>query len=141
MRRFLIILAVVFTSVLAAGATDSAAPLTRDEFVSSLAGNISTHFNLEGELQLELLRSWTAPGRLARDWAVDVSEYPSVLASSMLVRCRLLADGEIAGEYTLTLHAALWRDAWAARQPVPVNGTFDPALLETRRIDFLRERD
>ena len=143
MHRLLLILAFVCSSALglAAGGSPPATPLTREEFVATLAGTLTGHFNLEGELQLVLLRTWTAPGRLAHEWTVDVAEFPRVLAPSMLVRCRLLADGEIAGEYTLTLHAALWRDAWAARQPVPVNGAFDPALLEVRRIDFLQERD
>lgn len=116
-------------------------PLTREDFVASLSSNFVTHFNIEGELQLELLRSWSAPNRVAREWTVEISEYPSVLASAMLARCRVLADGQPAGEYTMTLHASLWRDAWSARFPVAVNTTFDPAVLETRRVDFLRERD
>ena len=116
-------------------------PLTREAFVAAVAGDLTLHFNLVGELQLELLRAWAAPGRLARDWTVEVVEYPTLMAPSVLARCRVFADGQPAGEYTLTLRAALWRDAWAARQPLPLNGTFDPALLEVRRVDFLRERD
>lgn len=116
-------------------------PLTRDDFVSAVAGNFVAHFNLEGELQLELLRTWAAPVRLAREWTVEMTEYPTVMSSSILARCRVLADGQVAGEYTLTLRAALWRDAWAARQPVTANDSFDPALLEVRRVDFLRQRD
>jgi flagella basal body P-ring formation protein FlgA len=119
----------------------SSTPLTRDDFVAAVAGNIVAHFNLEGELQLELLRAWSAPTRLAQEWTVEVAEYPALMASSMMIRCHVLADGQLAGEYTLTLHAVLWRDAWAARQPVPVNAAFDAALLEVRRVDFLRERD
>src|SRR5882762_9527472 len=78
----------------AAPARTTAEPLTRDEFVAAVAGNLSAHFNLEGELQLELLRAWAAPSRLARDWTVELTEYPSVIASSMLARCRVLADGQ-----------------------------------------------
>jgi flagella basal body P-ring formation protein FlgA len=116
-------------------------PFTREAFVAALADDFTAHFKLEGELQLELLRTWTAPARTARVWTIEVAEYPNVMASSLLARCHLLADGQVAGEVTVTLHAALWRDAWSARQPLPANGTFDPALLETRRVDFLRERD
>jgi flagella basal body P-ring formation protein FlgA len=119
----------------------AAAPLSRDDFMAAVTGSLVTHFNVEGELQLELLRTWAAPTRLARQWTVEVAEYPSVLATSMLTRCRLLADGEPAGDYTLTLRASLWRDAWAARQPLAANQTFDPSGLETRRVDFLRERE
>ena len=116
-------------------------PLTREDFVASVSASLASHFNLEGDLQLELLRAWAAPDRVARAWSVDVSEYPSVLAPAMLARCRVLADGQVAGEYTITLHAALMRDAWSARTPVAANVTFDPEQLEIRRVDFLRERD
>lgn len=117
------------------------APLTRGEFVAALTSRLARHFSLEGDLQLELLRPWTAPGRPARNWTLEVTEYPSLPATSMLVRCQALADGEMVGEYAVTLRAMLWRDAWAAGQPVAANTTFDPALLEARRVDFFRERD
>ncbi len=117
------------------------ARFTREDLVGALVGNLVAHYKLEGELQLELLRTWSAPARAARVWTVEVTEYPMIMASAMLVRCRLLADGESAGEYTITLHATLWRDAWSARLPLSANGTFDPALLDVRRVDFLRERD
>jgi flagella basal body P-ring formation protein FlgA len=53
----------------------------------------------------------------------------------------VLADGVPSGEATLTVRANLWRDAWVARQPLLNGATFDPALLETRRVDLFRERD
>jgi flagella basal body P-ring formation protein FlgA len=147
MHRFLkpfvlpILACVLVASGRAAETPATPVPFTREDFVAALAGNFTEHYKLEGELQLELLRSWSAPVRAARVWTVEVADYPAVMASAMLARCRILADGQIAGEYTITLHAALWRDAWSARLPLPVNATFDPALLEVRRVDFLRERD
>ena len=125
----------------AANADAVAGPLTREDFVKALSGNFVSHFNLEGDLQLDLLRAWAAPERVAREWSVDVSEFPALIAPAMLARCRVLADGQVAAEYTITLHAALWRDAWSAREPVTANSTFDPSHLEVRRVDFLRERD
>ena len=116
-------------------------PLTHEDFVAAVSAGFVSHFNLEGELQLELLRTWAAPARVASAWTVDIMEYPAVMASSILTRCRVLADGQVAGEYTVTMRAALLRDAWSARQPVTANATFDPAALEIRRVDFLRERD
>lgn len=139
-----LLLSLALVAPLASQANDAeqpATPLTREQFTSALAREFSSHFNLEGDLQLELLRPWSAPERVAREWTIAMTEYPAIMAPAMLTRCRLLADGEVAGEYTLTLRAALWRDAWAARQPVPANQSFDPAHLEIRRVDFLRERD
>lgn len=119
----------------------SAAPLAPDRFLAALNREISTHFNLTGELTLELLRPWTPPARPAASWQVVITEYPVVAASSMLVRCRVLADGLTAGESTLVLRAALWRDVWVARAPQALGATFDAAQLETRRADVFRERD
>ena len=138
--------ALILCLALAAGglrAEDAApTPLGQTEFIGALVQDLSAHFNLEGDLQLDLIRPWTPPDRIARDWRVQITEYPAVPAASMLLRVRILADGQsAAGEATLLLRAALWRDAWVARQPLSNNGTFDPSLLETRRVDLLRDRD
>ncbi len=141
---FLLILVLAVTALRAAPAVDAAVgatPLSRDQFVALLTENLVSHFNLEGELQLELLRAWAAPARVAAQWSVEIAEYPALPASAMLTRCRLLADGQVVGEYTATLRASLWRDAWAARQPLAANTSFDATSLETRRVDFLRDRE
>lgn len=118
-----------------------ATPFGQEAFTAALTRDLAAHFNLEGDLQLEFIRPWNSPDRVARDWQVQISEYPSVAATSMLLRCRILADGQSLGEITLTLRAALWRDAWVARQPISNNTPFDASILETRRVDLLRERD
>lgn len=141
---FLLILVLAVTALRAAPAVDAAVgatPLSRDQFVALLTENLVSHFNLEGELQLELLRAWAAPARVAAQWSVEIAEYPALPAAAMLMRCRLLADGQVVGEYTATLRASLWRDAWAARQPLAANTSFDATSLETRRVDFLRDRE
>ena len=139
---FLSVLAVLLA--LSARAVESqavAGPLTREDFIKNLSTNFTAHFNLEGDLQLELLREWSAPDRVAREWTLDITEYPAVVSAAMLTRCRVLADGKVAGEYTITMRACLYRDAWSARQPIAANSTFEPAELEIRRVDFLRDRD
>ena len=128
-----------------AGASASvAAPLTRENLIAALARDLTAHFNLEGDLQLELLRPWSPPARSAASWEVAILEYPSTPSASMLLRIRISADGKIvstAVDNSLVVRGALWRDAWVARQPLAVGGTFDPAVLETRRVDLFRDRD
>jgi flagella basal body P-ring formation protein FlgA len=136
-----IALFVLAFTALASRVSATPVPLARDHFITELAANISNHFKLEGDLQLELLRPWTPPSRVAQSWAIELLEYPSVPSASMLVRCRVLADGVAAADSTLVLRAALWRDVWVARQPLISGATFDPTELETRRVDLLRERD
>ena len=116
-------------------------PFTRDQLVAALSRDLAGHFNLEGDLQLELVRAWAPPARVAAAWSLTVLEYPSMPSTSMLVRCELRADGETVAETSLVVRAALWRDAWVARQPLAVGEAFDPALLDVRRVDLLRERE
>jgi flagella basal body P-ring formation protein FlgA len=130
-----------FAAETAAQAMPSAAPLTRDSLLAALSHDLAAHFNLEGELELELLRPWTPPAELARAWNVTISEYPSVAASTMIVRCRVVADGRELDAPTFVLRAALWREAWATRGQLTYGSTFDPTLLEAQRVDFLRDRD
>ena len=131
----------------AASALCAAAPsaaLTSEKLIAALGRDLTAHFNLEGDLQLELLRAWTPPTRSAAVWVVSVVEFPSVASASMLVRVRLFADGQpvtAAADGALVLRASLWRDAWVARLPLTVGGAFDPAALEVRRVDLFRERE
>ena len=143
MRLIHLIASSLTLTALAAMPSSLAAPVpfARDQFISQLGSDLSSHFKLEGELQLELIRPWSPPARLAEAWSIELLEYPSVPASSMLVRCRVLADGTNAGESTVVLRASLWRDVWVSRQPLLTGATFEPAELETRRIDLFRERD
>lgn len=116
-------------------------PLTSEVFVASLARDLATHFKLEGDLQLEQLRPWTLPSRVAGQWTVTILEFPTIPSSSMLVRCRVLADGQPVADPTIVLRASLWREAWTTVQPVNYGDGFDATLLEPRRIDHFRERD
>jgi flagellar basal body P-ring formation protein FlgA len=122
-------------------ATASLAPFSQENLVADLSRDLSAHYNLEGDLQLELLRAWNSPDRVACNWQVQVLEYPTLPSSSMLVRCRVLADGNPVGETTFVLRASLWREVWIARQPLANGAAFDPSLLDTRRVDLFRERD
>ena len=119
----------------------AATPFTREQLLSGLTRALITHFNFEGELQIELLRVWAPPARTAAVWDLNVLDFPASPASSMMVRCRLSADGAVAFDTTLVVKAQLWRDAWASRVPLALGALFNVTALETRRVDLLRERD
>jgi flagella basal body P-ring formation protein FlgA len=125
---------------LAAGAA-APAPFTNDQLVAAITKDLSAHFQLDGDLQLDALRPWAPPGTAASSWSVVVTEYPPVPSSTMSVRCRVVGDGAQVDEPYLVFRASLWRDAWFARQPLASGSTFDPAMLEARRIDGFRERN
>ena len=118
-----------------------AVPLSREVVTAALASNLTAHFSLEGELQVEFLHSWPTPDRVAQKWQVEVSDFPMLLSSTMLLHLRVIADGAVASEGPITIRAELWRDVWVVRQPLVSGSTFDKVVLDTRRIDALRERD
>lgn len=124
-----------------AGPAVDPAAFTREQVEAALTRALAAHFHVEGELQIELLRPWVAPRRVASAWTINVLEYPPAPVASMLLRCRLLADAVPVADVVLALRASLWTEVWAARQPLTVGATFDPAMLEARRTDVLREHD
>ncbi len=121
-----------------------AAPaLTPASLAAALAGDLKSHYNLEGDLDIQFSRPWTPPAAAATvdaDWSVLVLDYPATPSSSMLVRCRIRC-GHDTQEAQLVLRAALWRDAWVVRLPLTVGTVFDPSRLEVRRSDMLRDHD
>jgi len=125
----------------ASAAMPAATPLSRDILLAELSRNLAAHFSLEGDLEVDLLRPWSEPQTVAKTWTIAIVEYPSTVSSSMFLPCRISADGKFLGEQTVIVRAALWRDVWATRGQLTGGSTFDPALLETRRVDLLRERD
>lgn len=130
MRLLLLLAAFVPAVASAQGTAPRAAhppvPLATDTFLAGLARDLSAHFKLDGELQLEFIRPWAPPSRVAGEWTISILDFPQVPSSSMLVRCRILADGQTAAEPTVVLRANHWRDAWVTLQPVASGAGFDP---------------
>lgn len=127
--------------VMVAASAEPGATFSREQVLAALTRAVSSRFNLEGDLQLELLRPWVAPSRTARSWDLEVIEFPSAANSTMMFRCRPVADGVQLPETNLLVRAQLWRDAWTARLPVASGGIFDSSALEARRVDLLRDRE
>jgi flagella basal body P-ring formation protein FlgA len=136
----LLAFALATASPLAAAPAAAPALYSAEGLTAACTRDLAAHFNLEGDLQLEIIRPWTPDRPIAAGWTMNVLEYPTIPGSTMLVRCEVKDDAgsQVA---TLILHAALWRDAWAVHLPVEASSTFDVSRLETRRCDFLRERD
>lgn len=119
----------------------AAGPLGREQFIGDLGRELATHFNLEGELQLDLPRGWTSPAKPAVRWTVTVTEFPAAVSAAMLVRYRIAGDGVVAAENALVFTARHLRDVWIAREPIVSGAAFDPAALDTRRVDLFRDRE
>lgn len=144
-RRALFAAALLVGALLAAAPADDSRTL-RGSLLESLARDLSTHFNAEGDLVLEPVRPWHPGGEAAalgtpEGWSVRVVEFPAALSGAILVRVRLTGPDGRPNEETLAFRAQLWREAWVARTPFERGGALDPASCDVRRIDALRERE
>ena len=117
------------------------APVTPDQFLPQLVAQLSAHFRLEGELQLELLRNWTAPALPAAPWEMTVVSPPPSLAPQMIVRVRLVSAQRNLGEWNLPLRAQLWAEALVAQRPIIRGQILDSSLFDFRRTDFIHAKD
>ena len=124
-----------------AAAAAPAAPCEAGFFRAELERQMSAHFGLEGDFQLDFLRPWTPPSGAAARWEVSVSEYPSGAASIMTLRFELLGDGIPFESGSLLVRGCLWRDVWFAREPIQAGETFSPGLLAIQRVDCFRSHD
>lgn len=116
--------------------------LGADEFLAPVAEQLAAHYGVSGELRLDPLRPWTPLRVASPNWEVRVVAPPAGgLASNMLVRCRLLVDGQSVGEWNLAVRAQLLADAWVVRQPLARHEPLATEQLDLRRVDLLRERD
>ncbi len=116
-------------------------PVTGQQVVDTIKEELISHFNLMGELDVEITGPWSVPEKLASNWRIEVVDFPSIATSSMAIRCHFVADGTSAGDATVIVHSSLWRDAWFARQPIASGTTFDATCLEAHRVDALKNRD
>ena len=115
--------------------------LTREQALAALSQQLVEHFNLVGDLQLELSRPWVEPAPAAAPVTLAIAEFPAAPASSLMLRVRLESAGAPLGEISVLLRLQLLRDAWVTRQPANRGDGFDPAALDVRRVDFLHEHD
>lgn len=112
-----------------------------EDLLSDLSRELSGRYKANGDLQLDFLRPWSPFDASVGPLSVTVLEAPSLLSSSLLVRVRFSSGDKTVGETSLFLRAQLLREVWVVRNSPERGGAFNPAELDTRRVDTLRERD
>ena len=116
-------------------------PLSKDVLIPELSRALISQFNVEGELQIELLTGLPRVAPSSGPWQVQVIEFPSAMASIMQVRLRVTGQGRDAVDVPVNLRAQVWREVWATREPIAKDSPFDPSILELRKVDVMRERN
>lgn len=138
LRSLLLSAACLLATLAHAAATE---PVVPARFLPQLAAQLTAHFGVSGELQLDLLRAWAPPMAPSADWAMTVVTPPQVLASQMIVRVRLTSGERNLGEWNLPLRAQLWGDAFLVRQPIARGDPLNTGAFDLRRTDFIRDKD
>ncbi len=143
----LAVAALLFSSLARAQNETATGPVDelRVQLLASLAQELTAQFNLEGELQLETTRPWMPAIAASPEDTTAVSvkliEFPTALASSLLLRVRVTAGSQAPREDTVLCRAQLWRDVWVTQTPADRGAAFDPMQCDVRRIDALRDRE
>jgi hypothetical protein len=143
---FLLLLACAIPAIRGAGPATAPAStpvpaVTAENFLPALTAQLGAHFRVEGELQLDLLRSWAPLPAPSLPWEMVIITPPAALAPQNILRVRLLAGTRNLGEWNLPVHAQLWSDALVPRQPLVNGAPLDPTLFDLRRVDLLRDKD
>ena len=115
--------------------------LSADALVLELERQAAMHFAADGELKLSLARVWPALRLPEADWILTVTEWPaSGLASTLLVRVKVVSGSETIIEGQLPLRAQLWREVWFAANELERGKSLDRSMLTAQKTDVLRER-
>jgi flagella basal body P-ring formation protein FlgA len=106
-----------------------------------LERELVARFGVEGELKLALVRPWQAVPLPAEDVSVTVIDAPADgLASSFIVKVRIVSAGETLAEMPLAVRAQLLQPMWAATGRIERGQVLDRAALAVQKVDVLRDR-
>ena len=115
--------------------------LDGDALLRELEKELTTRFGVAGELRLSLIRPWGPVSMPAQDFAVTVTDAPPEgLASSFVVKVKVVSAAEQIGEWTLPVRAQLLQNMWAASGRIERGQALDRTLLAVQKVDVLRER-
>lgn len=140
MRRLLplfgLLLALLAPAVSRAQNADAA---PSEPWLETLSALLTDRYRSTGQLTLAWARPRPAAAALASD--LTLIDAPAELGPQILLTVRATDVTGIARDYTLIVRAELWRDGWCTRDAVRTATPLDPAALEPRRFDALRQRD
>ncbi|HEU5081271.1 MAG TPA: flagellar basal body P-ring formation chaperone FlgA [Opitutaceae bacterium] len=122
-------------------AKPEASVYTPENLLADLTRELSDHYRVNGELQLEFGRAWSPFDASVGPVTLTILDQPAVLSQSLLVRVRFSSGAKVLGETSLFVRAQLFRDVWVVRNSPERGSNFDPTELDTRRVDTLKERE
>lgn len=116
--------------------------LTADALITELEKQAAQHFSVDGELKLSLARVWPALRLPEADWILTVTEWPpGGLATTLLLRVKIVSGSETVIEGQLPLRVQLWQEVWYASGQIDRGQALNRSSLTAQKADILRERN
>jgi flagella basal body P-ring formation protein FlgA len=115
--------------------------LGADALAAELERQLAQHFAVDGELKISIARAWPALRLPEADWILAVTEWPAGgLASTFVVRLRIVSGNETVIDGQIPLRAQLWQDVWFVASQLDRGQPLDRASLTSQKADVLAER-
>jgi flagella basal body P-ring formation protein FlgA len=115
--------------------------LEGESLLREIEKELVNRFGVNGELKLTLVRPWTTVALPAEDFSVTVTDAPQDgLASSFVVKVKVVSAAEVVGEWALAVRAQLLQEEWAATGRIERGQTLDRSVLTVQKVDVLRDR-
>ncbi len=115
--------------------------LEGDALLHEVEMELTKRFGVNGELRLSFVRPWVSVTLPAPDFSVTVTDAPKDgLASSFMVKVRVVSAAEEVGEWTLPVRAQLVQEMWAASGRIERGQPLSRSLLVVQKVDVLRDR-
>jgi flagella basal body P-ring formation protein FlgA len=115
--------------------------LDGETLLREVAKELALRFGVSGELSLSFVRPWTPVQMPAEDFSVTITEAPpDGLASSFMVKVKVVSAAESVGEWPLAVRAQLLQEVWAANGRIERGQALDRSLVVAQKVDVLRDR-
>lgn len=115
--------------------------LDGETLLTEVAKELSARFGVNGELKLSFVRPWNAVQMPAEDFSVTITDAPADgLASSFVVKVKVVSAAETVGEWPLAVRAQLLQEMWAANGRIERGQPLDRSMLAVQKVDVLRDR-
>ncbi len=115
--------------------------LDGESLLRELEKELSVRFGVNGELKLTFVRPWPAVAMPADDFSVTVTDAPpDGLASSFIVKVKVVSAAETVGEWPLAVRAQLLQEMWAVTGRIERGQPLVRSVLTAQKVDVLRDR-
>lgn len=115
--------------------------LEGETLLTEVAKELTNRFGVNGELKLSFVRPWSAVPMPAEDFSVTITDAPpDGLASSFIVKVKVVSAAETVGEWPLAVRAQLLQEMWAANGRIERGQPLNRADLTVQKVDVLRDR-